>query len=116
MTDITDGTSNTIMFGEYSSCAVNFGVGNILTGECAGTFASGPIYTYWGPDTSGGRGDATFTNPSSPRIWYAFGSKHSGVFNVAMADGSVQSLSNNINYTTWVVLGGMSDGQVLSSY
>ncbi len=47
-------------------------------------------------------------------MWYRFGSKHAGIFNVAMADGSVRSLRNDIDFTLWVVLGGMADGVVLA--
>src|SRR5262249_6742525 len=35
MTDITDGTSNTIAFAEYGSAFVDFGTGNPLTGDTA---------------------------------------------------------------------------------
>jgi prepilin-type N-terminal cleavage/methylation domain-containing protein/prepilin-type processing-associated H-X9-DG protein len=106
MVQISDGTSNTIMFGEYGNCYVDYGSGDPRTGNCAGAVAGSQLFTYWAP--------AVNVSPSNP-IWYAFGSKHTGTFNVAFADGSVHSLSNNIDYTTWVVLGGMADGWVLNS-
>ena len=114
---ITDGTSNTIMAGEYSDCNVDFGAGNSLTGQCSGTFASGFLYTFWGIrngdqstacPTTGGTGDRLPCN-----TWYKFGSKHSGVTNMVFGDGSVRGLRNSISYTTWVILGGMSDGIIL---
>jgi prepilin-type N-terminal cleavage/methylation domain-containing protein len=107
---ISDGTSNTILITEYGDCYVDFGAGNVLTGDCAGTFAGGFLYTYWAPALE--RNPSTDGNQS--RVWYRPGSRHSQIFNVAMGDGSVRALKKNINFTTWVVMGGKSDGWVLS--
>jgi prepilin-type N-terminal cleavage/methylation domain-containing protein len=104
---ITDGTSNTIMVGEYSSCWVDFGTGSILTGSCASTFAGGFIYTYWAPDT--------YSGEPGKSVWYRFGSRHTAIFNVVMGDGSVRGLSKGIDYTTFVVLGGKADGWVVQN-
>ena len=59
------------------------------------------------PDTTGG------TGPNA--VWYRFGSRHTGIFNVLMGDGSVRGLRNNIDFNTWVVLGGKADGQILQN-
>jgi prepilin-type processing-associated H-X9-DG protein len=85
---------------------VDYGTGDPRTGLCAGALGSPYLYTYWEPDRSGGR----------DKLWYKFGSRHTNVFNVAFADGSVHGLSNNIDYTTWVVLGGIADGWVLKDF
>jgi hypothetical protein len=119
---ITDGTSNTIMFGEYSDSNVYFGAGDPLTGDCAGTFMGGPIYTYWAPR----KGKDPNLQPSDPRCsngnndpncfyqWFRFSSRHTGVFQVCMGDGSVRNLKKTIDYTTWVVMGGKADGFTLT--
>ena len=109
ITAITDGTTNTIMAGEYADANVNFGTGNVLTGECSGTFASGPLYTYWG--IRGGEG-ATDARPNY--IWYKFSSKHTGVTLFTFGDGSVRGLRNSIDYTAYVQLGGAADGKVIT--
>jgi prepilin-type processing-associated H-X9-DG protein len=109
LTDILDGSSNTILFGEYGSAYVDFGAGNALTGYTALAWPGGFMYTYWDPDRGQDRAD----NPQG--VWYRYGSRHPGVFNVVMGDGSVRSLNNNIDTNTWVFLGAKSDGYVITT-
>jgi len=116
---IQDGASNTILVGEYSDSNVDFGTGNVLTGECASTFAGGQIYTYW-PIRNGANavpcvGGVGAGDQRPCYLWYKFSSKHTGVTQFAFGDGSVRAIRNNIDYTTYVVMGGMSDGVVLSN-
>lgn len=110
--DISDGTSNTIAFAEYSSAFVNFGAGNALTGWCAGTFATGHMYTYWSPTTGQDLAPDLLVNGK----WYKFGSRHAGgnLFNAAMADGSVQGLLSTMDPAVWIGLGGKADGAIVT--
>jgi len=112
--NISDGTSNTIMFGEYSDSNVDFGAGNALTGECAGTFMGGPIYTYWAPRNGKQSGITDTNDPNAFYQWFRFSGRHTGVFLVCMGDGSVRNLKKSIDYNTWVVMGGKADGFVLT--
>jgi prepilin-type processing-associated H-X9-DG protein len=114
LTDITDGTSNTIMLGEYSCDCVDFGAGNPLTGPATGTWPGGFMFTYWPPNTLYPASTTGACRPGQ-RVYYTYSSRHSGIFNCAFADGSVKGISNNIDFTTWVFLGGMQDGFVLNS-
>jgi prepilin-type N-terminal cleavage/methylation domain-containing protein len=111
ITDISDGTSNTILIGEISRCWVDFGTtppNSLLTGPCAASFASGPMYTYWDKDHGQ-------DNPPYPNgVWYRYSSKHTAVINFAFADGSVVGLNNNMDYNVFVALGGMQDGVVVT--
>ena len=43
-------------------------------------------------------------------------SHHEGIVNSLLMDGSVRSISENINYQTWRNLGGRADGNVLGEY
>jgi prepilin-type N-terminal cleavage/methylation domain-containing protein len=108
LTGVMDGSSNTILFGEYSSAWVDFGAGNPLTGPTAGSWACGPLYSYWAPDY----GQDASTEPNG--VWYRYGSTHTGIFQVAFADGSVSSLSTGINFNVFVALSGKSDGVVVA--
>lgn len=95
--DITDGTSSTFAFGE-------------IAGHFSGTqhqysdswIGGSNMVTAWGLD-------------GGPR-WHSFGSMHPGIVHFAMADGSVKGISENIDFSTFVYLSGMSDGRVVSDY
>jgi len=114
ITSITDGTSNTILFSEYSNGYVDFGTGNVLTGNCAAAWAGGFIYTYWEPGPFPADVTAYPTVPPSKSTWFRASGSHTGQFMVCLADGSVRGLRTNIDFNTWVTLGGMSDGWVLN--
>jgi len=109
ITDITDGSSNTIMFGEYANNYVDFGAGNALTGPCAASWASGQIYTYWSlsePNPS--------NVPAAYNVWYIFSSRHTGLVQFAFGDGSVTGIKKSIDYPVFVALGGKQAGVVFN--
>jgi prepilin-type N-terminal cleavage/methylation domain-containing protein len=113
ITSITDGTSNTIAFIEYSNAWVDFGAGNSLTGNCALGWPSGFLYTFWemGPIATD---NATYTTmPRNKSPWFRPSSPHSGIVQASLADGSVRGLRTSMSYTTFVIMGGMADGIVL---
>jgi len=47
---------------------------------------------------------------------YSAGSVHSGGANVALCDGTVHFIGDNIDSATWKSLGGISDARTLRSY
>ncbi|HZU34554.1 MAG TPA: DUF1559 domain-containing protein [Gemmataceae bacterium] len=91
ITDVIDGTQNTIAFGE--TLAGN-NTGNRDFALC--WFGSGSMPTAWGLSA----------NPS----WVQFSSKHTGIVQFAFADGHVQPISTGINTGIFVALSGMADG------
>lgn len=127
----TDGTSNTILFGEkYGWCdTTSFPL--TLWGTHACNVASMPIFAYGSPDgvgyTSmgfhgGGPGKA---GPASmfqvrPSLKecdpYRSQSAHSGGMNVAMADGSVRFLNANLDPKTWWALCTPASGEVVTDW
>jgi prepilin-type N-terminal cleavage/methylation domain-containing protein len=111
LTDITDGTSNTLLAGDKRLNRRHLGLPQSDDNEG---------YTAGFDEDTVRRTD----RPPAPDFFGTstgkklFGSSHTGVFNIVLADGSVRSLTYGINPTTFRYLGNTSDGQVvdLSGY
>ena len=115
MGQITDGTSNTMMFAE-------------ITGDfddpcrSAGRFqsvafasASGGI-THWMQGTGATGTPLPFTNNVRCKSSFRFSSFHSGgIINSCFADGSVRGISITADYRSWLLLGSMADGIVFQA-
>jgi prepilin-type processing-associated H-X9-DG protein len=118
LASITDGTSNTMLFSEFTQ-----NQGKCLT--AAG--APGPDYNQakfgWAQPAVGG---SAFTLRAPPNSCNGVGadgsntgiarSRHTGGVHALLADGSVRFISENINYLTWVFLGDYDDNQTLSEF
>jgi prepilin-type N-terminal cleavage/methylation domain-containing protein len=99
MTAISDGTSNTLLFGES------------LGGEATGTrlrslgwMGSGAMPTAWG-----------LTENPTDLDWFRFSSRHTGIVQFSFADGSVRAVryvgTSGTDWNTYVYISGYSDGQ-----
>ncbi|MBN2292520.1 MAG: DUF1559 domain-containing protein [Pirellulales bacterium] len=122
--DFTDGTSNTLLMGEY------------LTGTTA---SNDPRGTLWG-DEAGNSHIMTMSTPNSSipdRIWHGYcvdlpeknlpcvgdynematsRSYHPGGVNTAMADGSVRFVVDDVALDVWQALGSINGGEVVDGY
>ncbi len=99
--EITDGTSNTLLFGEATGSWTDASKPSGRTWSFSWTV--GPMPTAWG---IGG---------TSAHLYYKYNSLHAGkVINFAMADGSVKSISPTVDNTTYQYVSAMQDGNVTS--
>ena len=106
MTDVLDGTSNTLMTAERSM------------NEPA---SAGNAYRSWVRGYSGGSGatknvtnpiNSTFYNGSSNFNDISFGSNHTGGANFGMGDGSCRFISQSIDMPTYMALASIASGEV----
>ncbi len=111
--DVTDGTSNSMLFCELSDGTFKTNSGYIgdNIGAMTWCWAAGPYYTDFAPN----QGQDAPANVADGEF-HRFGSAHSQILNASFADGTVRSISKNISFTVWMALGGMADGQVVGDF
>jgi prepilin-type N-terminal cleavage/methylation domain-containing protein/prepilin-type processing-associated H-X9-DG protein len=132
----TDGTSNTIIFGErYASCGTAGSptaayVWSSLWADTDRQYRA--VFCATLKDNNSQRG-ATPPAPSPPGYWTCLTpqdnpewletcetrrtqSGHPGMINVCLADGSVRTVSNGIDETTWSRACNPKDGEMLGSW
>jgi len=110
ITSISDGTSNTIGFGET------------LAGTVKGTRdlalmwpGSGTMPAAWGLPSDGGTvyPGVNNNNPEFPD-WNMFSSRHGPIVNFAFCDGSVRPIVKGCDRQTFINAAGMQDGNVVN--
>jgi len=136
---VTDGLSNTFLFGEVSRFvdepASPFSIGNV-TIEFQDDYSPNVGHPTSGafvvprlnapPDKTGSVYAACFGSVFYPTDWipvqaclnlgqYGFRSLHPGGANFAMSDGSVKFIKNSINVNTYRSLGTRAGGEILSA-
>ena len=111
MRDITDGTSHTMVIGE-KAILTDFYEEGFWCDDCGWTDG-------WDPDTLRATNfqpkfDQKFTDDNQRnKFCYRFGGSHMGGFNAAFADGSVKTLSYDIDPMIFNYLGDRMDGQTI---
>jgi prepilin-type processing-associated H-X9-DG protein len=112
---VPDGTSNTLLYGEYAGgwintgSQINDGKIGVPDGYVSGHWGCGPNFTCFGLDTTPGITDGNHG-------WWSFGSFHSGnVVQFAYADGSVRKINPAIDFAVFLALGGYQDGVVVAN-
>lgn len=111
LSEIHDGTSNTLMFGEVAGGQVDFGAGVPLTAV--------PAYAVGGLWLTEGLYDGR--HPADPMEYgaYNFGSVHDNLIHFAWADGSVKPLryvemyNSAESFQVLLRLGGINDGETV---
>jgi prepilin-type processing-associated H-X9-DG protein len=131
MTDVVDGTSNTLMASE----GIIRGNGTGAWGELGGVWGGAPhgsfgFSTYWQPNPAvadrvysckatsypGAPNGAPCENGNSgglPGRWNFARSYHTGGVNAAMADGSLRFVQSSIDLTAYRAMGTRADGVVV---
>jgi prepilin-type N-terminal cleavage/methylation domain-containing protein/prepilin-type processing-associated H-X9-DG protein len=118
--DVTDGLSNTVMISETCldvqdgvtgcwACASHVGMGIQFANPPGTTINNWYCCTWQSPPN-------THFHPNQLGEWGSPGSVHAGGLHVAMADGSVRFISQNINTTTQQRLGQIADSLPIGTF
>jgi len=115
MRDITDGTSNTLLLAESSSNAPE------MRTCCFRVWLRGTTDSHGAPCITASRSIRYAPNSKTPAItgaqfnYMMFSSGHTGGIHVALADGAVSFLSDNIDMTLYRSLSSRAGGEVASA-
>jgi prepilin-type N-terminal cleavage/methylation domain-containing protein/prepilin-type processing-associated H-X9-DG protein len=135
VSDLSDGTSNTLLLSEALVLADTAGwggpIGVIIYGNMGGALFSAALTPNStapdrpiGPCPQDGNRDTSYRAPcrslggnawwtrSGPGAYTGARSQHAGGVNAALADGSVRFYSNNIDLVAWQALGTRGNGEV----
>jgi prepilin-type N-terminal cleavage/methylation domain-containing protein/prepilin-type processing-associated H-X9-DG protein len=114
--EVSDGTSNTYMVGEKYLVPTSYDGQPESSGSPEYDMGDNEVvYTGYNRDFH----RSTYRPPVQDTYGYVdaygtmFGSVHAGGFNMAMCDGSVRTISYEINHVTHINLGNKSDGNVI---
>jgi hypothetical protein len=115
---ITDGTSKTYMVGEKYLTPVAY---YLVPGTRPALQNFADDQSAWaGDDLDVCRNADDKAPPAQDQLglelWYSFGSAHPGVFQMAMCDASVQSISFDISPSLHELLGNRRDGQATAGF
>jgi prepilin-type N-terminal cleavage/methylation domain-containing protein/prepilin-type processing-associated H-X9-DG protein len=128
ITDITDGTSNTLMAGDMHYTLTNYFYSATSTSPPGSAGQARTGNTCWTYGHPGGYVDATTNVPMNTHavvpstgnvdFWqrsglYAFRSVHTGGCNFVLCDGSVRFIRDTIPFTTYQALGSRAGGEVV---
>lgn len=97
---ITDGTSNTLLFGEAMG-------GNQIPKRAYAWFGCGVMASAWGLAPS--------ADNDTRWGWWQFSSQHPGAVNFAFADGACRALTHTIDRNLFIYLSAVQDGQNVSA-
>jgi prepilin-type N-terminal cleavage/methylation domain-containing protein len=105
LNDVKDGTSNTLAFGEAMGGRHKDGTREMRYAW----MGTGWLPTKWGLAPSYGPNDDDY-------VLWQFQSKHHGIVNFALADGSVRAISQGSDYYVYRAASGMLDGTPASNF
>jgi prepilin-type N-terminal cleavage/methylation domain-containing protein len=101
---VPDGTSNTMLYGEYAGGALTWGGGGGIPDGWAGV--------HWG---CGGEPTCFGLSTTGPQYW-SYASEHSGnIIQFAYADGSVRKILPTISFPVFLAVTGYQDGVVVAN-
>jgi prepilin-type N-terminal cleavage/methylation domain-containing protein len=120
---ITDGTSNTFLIGERIVRYVTLNGGGRGRGEDRSVYADNANNYRRFAGLSSNNETHVLNIYSPDPIWNAqvtnnrsFGSRHTGVCQFVLCDGSVRAFSNSISVSTLTLLSQRADGQVIPNF
>jgi len=112
LTDISDGTSNTVMAGEKQVHATRLGAagGDNEAWNNSGWDQDHVRFAEAVPEP-----DEKHPDSRAPNFWSVrFGGSHPGAFMAVMADGSVRGIKYTIDAANWSRMALIADGQVIT--